>query len=99
MDFDTTGNDGFVAGQFQRRPPDGTITNVGTAANTFSPHADSGNLCRQLYDRRHQGHADGHPVWTRSLTVDATDVSEQYDGTAYGVRQCECAHRHDDSLQ
>ncbi|PKM38579.1 MAG: hypothetical protein CVV04_14460, partial [Firmicutes bacterium HGW-Firmicutes-9] len=82
--YDTTGNDGFVAGQgFATATADGSITNVGTAENTFS------------YTLLATTNADNYTIdvtkgtltitASTALTVDATDVTEMYDGTAYGV--------------
>jgi uncharacterized repeat protein (TIGR02543 family) len=82
--YNTTGNDGFVAGQgFATATANGTITNVGTADNTFSytltPATSASNYTINV--------TEGKLTVTASnaLTVNATDVSHKYDGTAYGV--------------
>ncbi len=83
-DYDSTGNDGFAAGQgFATATANGTITSVGTADNTFgytlTPTTDADNYTFNV--------TEGELTVTPSnlLTVDATDVTHMYDGTPYGV--------------
>ena len=82
--FDTTGNQGFLAGQgFATSATTGTITNVGTTDNTFS-YTLNGVTAASNYTIQV---TKGKLTITASndLTVAATDVTHKYDGSAYGV--------------
>ena len=82
--YDTTGNDGFVAGQgFATSAADGTITNVGSTDNTFA-YTLTGVTEAENYTI---SVTKGKLTITASndLSVSASDVTKKYDGNAYGV--------------
>ncbi|MEN6637221.1 MAG: InlB B-repeat-containing protein, partial [Clostridiaceae bacterium] len=82
--FDTTGNQGFLAGQgFATSATTGTITNVGTTDNTFG-YTLNGTTAASNYTINV---TKGKLTITASndLSVSATDVTKKYDGSAYGV--------------
>ncbi|MDP3410826.1 hypothetical protein, partial [Bosea sp. (in: a-proteobacteria)] len=77
-------SEGFVTGQgFATAAADGTITSVGTANNTFAYTLLAATSADNYTIDVTQGTLTVTP--SNLLTVAASDVTEQYDGTAYGV--------------
>ena len=82
--YDTTGNDGFVAGQgFATSAANGTITNVGSTDNTFGYTLTAATNARNYTISVTKGKLT--ITASNDLSVSATDVTKKYDGTAYGV--------------
>ena len=79
-----SGSEGFVAGQgFATAAADGSITSVGTADNTFAYTLLAGTSADNYTIAVTEGTLTVTP--SNLLTVAASDVTEQYDGNAYGV--------------
>ena len=82
--YNTTGNDGFVAGQgFATSAANGTITNVGSTDNTFGYTLTSVTKAENYTISVTKGKLT--ITASNDLSISASDVTKKYDGTAYGV--------------